>query len=126
MIERYKIQILCGEFAFQMSDSATQSTKKFEGKHLDKVIKFSHLCSLFEMISKLRSHKQRIGVLEKFWEKCIDGYLYPFIRLTIPQVFIFQSIIIQTKLDNKRMVYNLKESKIANYYIELLCIPKDG
>lgn len=89
---------------------AIKNTNSQRKEH-DKTIKFLVLCHKFEEILHKKTHAERIQVLTSFWELLREAHMFPFIRLTIPQ------------LDRDRVTYGLKESKIAKYYIELLCIP---
>ncbi|KAL0480389.1 DNA ligase [Acrasis kona] len=79
------------------------------GLSMDRQVKFSSLCDMFEK-SLDKTHNERLQLITKLW-KSIKGHdYYPFMRLLLPQ------------LDKERMAYGLKESKIALYLIEILCI----
>lgn len=77
---------------------------------MDRQVKFSSLCDLFEK-SLEKTQNERLQLLKKLWKSLKDpNDYYPFMRLLLPQ------------LDKERMTYGLKESKIAKYLVEILCV----
>ncbi len=80
---------------------------------MDRQVKFSSLCDLFEK-SLEKTHNERLQLLQKLWKSLSGNDYYPFMRLLLPQ------------LDKERMTYGLKESKIAKYLIEILCIKQNS
>src|SRR3989338_931833 len=80
---------------------------------MDKQVKFSSLCDLFEK-SLEKTHNERLQLLQKLWKSLAGNDYYPFMRLLLPQ------------LDKERMTYGLKESKIAKFLIEILCIKQNS
>ena len=81
---------------------------------LSETIKFSQLCTLLEGISSQTKKDTKKQKLEKLFGDWLneDKDVYPLMRLIVP------------KLDKEREYYGMKESKIADIYIDLLALSK--
>jgi hypothetical protein len=55
--------------------------------NIDEKITFISLCKVFEEIIKEKSPKKRSEILGQFILSCKEGFLFPVMRLIIPEVF---------------------------------------
>ena len=74
---------------------------------------FEYLCKILEVVEKTRSSEQKKIKLQKaitLWRQTVDPYALPLLSLLAPSM--------------SHQTYGVKESKLADWYVEALTLPK--
>ena len=85
-------------------------------------ILFADLCNFCDTAVSAGNRKEKLRLISNFAEFLLaklgpagpSGSLFPVLRLILPQ------------LDRSREAYRIKETTLANLYIQIMCLPKSG